>query len=132
MPCNGVSLERLIASSGVDLKPHGQDRIGHCPFHDDKTPSLVVSPKTNLWHCLGACQSGGSVIGWVMQMQGVSFRHAVEILKNDPSTLAASSSALRPVKRSTTNKLDVDHHPGIYGPRRVRPGGSGAYERPGV
>ena len=64
----------------------GADLIGCCPFHTDKTPSLkVISPKKNLWHCLGACQAGGSVIDWVMRMQRVSFRHAVELLRNDPS-----------------------------------------------
>lgn len=38
--------------------------LGRCPFHYDKTPSLVVSPESNLWNCLGACQTGGSVIDW--------------------------------------------------------------------
>ena len=71
---NEVSLIRLVESSGVELKPHGKDFIGRCPFHNDKTPSLVVSPETNLWHCLGACQIGGSVIDWVIKTQGVSFR----------------------------------------------------------
>jgi DNA primase len=59
-----VSLERLVEQHGVKLKRHGKDLIGRCPLHDDKTPSLVVSPKTNLWHCMGACQTGGSVIDW--------------------------------------------------------------------
>jgi DNA primase len=54
-----------------------------CPFHDDREPSLVVSPKKNLWHCLGACQAGGTVIDWVMKAEGVSFRHAVELLRAD-------------------------------------------------
>jgi DNA primase len=76
-----VSVERLIESAGVVLKPHGKDRVGLCPLHPDKTPSLVVSPKTNLWHCLGACQAGGSVIDWVMRFEGVSFRRAVERLR---------------------------------------------------
>jgi DNA primase len=95
-----VSLERLVESCGVVLKPHGKDRIGRCPFHDDKTPSLVVSPKANLWHCLGACQAGGSVIDWVMRFEGVSFRHAIELLRADYSPLAAA-----PVKVSTVPKL---------------------------
>lgn len=98
-----VSLERLVESSGVTLKPHGQDRIGRCPLHDDRTPSLVVSPDSNLWHCLGACQTGGSVIDWVMRTQGVSFRHAVEILRSDVPALAAPA---QPVKQSTTRKLN--------------------------
>lgn len=99
-----VSLIRLVEASGVELKPHGKDKIGRCPFHDDKTPSLVVSPESNLWHCLGACQTGGSVIDWVIKTQGVSFRHAVEILRDDIPALAAPA---QPVKKSTTKKLDV-------------------------
>ena len=78
-----VSVERLVEAAGIELKPHGKDRVGRCPFHDDKTPSLVVSPKTNLWHCLGACQVGGSVIDWVMRFEGVSFRRAVELLRQE-------------------------------------------------
>jgi DNA primase len=41
-----------------------------------------VSPRKNLWHCLGACQAGGSVVDWVMRAEGVSFRHAVELLRD--------------------------------------------------
>lgn len=73
-----VSIERLAEARGVELKRHGADLIGRCAFHDDKTPSLVITPAKNLWHCLGACQAGGSVIDWVMRAEGVSFRHAVE------------------------------------------------------
>ena len=67
-----ISLQRLAESTGITLKRHGADLVGLCPFHDDKTPSLVITPKTNLWHCLGACQAGGSVIDWVMKVEGVS------------------------------------------------------------
>ena len=62
-----VPLEGLVAASGVELKKAGADLVGRCPFHDDREPSLVVSPAKNLWHCLGACQAGGSVIDWVMR-----------------------------------------------------------------
>ena len=96
-----ISLERLAESAGIALKRHGKDLIGLCPFHEDHQPSLVISPEMNLWHCLGACQCGGSVIDWVMKLNGVSFRHAVELLRTNPA-LAASS---RPVKESTVRKL---------------------------
>ncbi len=95
-----VSLQRLAEGMGITLKRHGADLIGLCPFHDDHEPSLVISPKKNLWHCLGACQAGGSVIDWVMRVEGVSFRHAVELLQADYQPLAAG-----PVKRSTVQKL---------------------------
>ncbi len=59
-----IAVSRLVESSGVELKKHGKDWIGRCPFHDDKTPSLVITPAKNLWHCLGAYQTGGTVIDW--------------------------------------------------------------------
>jgi len=78
-----VALERLVEAQGVELRRHGANLIGRCPWHEDNGPSLVVTPSKNLWHCLGACQQGGSVIDWVMKARGVSFRHAVEILRSD-------------------------------------------------
>ncbi len=94
-----VSLLRLVEAKGVELVRHGKDWLGRCPFHADKTPSLVVSPGKNLWHCLGACSTGGSVIDWVMKAEGVSFRHAVELLRND----APPGDAI--VRQSTVPKL---------------------------
>src|SRR6266436_6436400 len=101
-----VSVQRLAEARGVTFKPHGSDLIGRCPFHDDKTPSLVVTPAKNLWHCLGACQAGGTVIDWVMKSEGVSFRHAVELLQNDSIAQAAASGSMSPPpKHSTVRKL---------------------------
>ena len=68
-------------AQGIELRRHGGDRIGLCPFHDDRNPSLVVTPSKNLWNFLGACGEGGTIVDWVMKTQGVSFRHAVEILR---------------------------------------------------
>jgi DNA primase len=59
-----ISLERLAVAKGVKLKKHGENLLGLCPFHDDREPSLVITPDKNLWHCLGACQTGGTVIDW--------------------------------------------------------------------
>ncbi len=97
-----VSLERLAEARGIELKRHGADLLGLCPFHHDHQPSLVISPKKNLWHCLGACRAGGSVIDWVMRAEGVSFRHAVELLRADQ---LPSGSNGAPPKQSTVRKL---------------------------
>jgi DNA primase catalytic core len=97
-----VALERLAEARGIRLVRHGADLLGLCPFHPDREPSLVITPAKNLWHCLGACQAGGSVIDWVMRAEGVSFRHAVELLRAD---LPLAASASRPVKLSTVPKL---------------------------
>ena len=72
-------LRALVEAAGVVLVHHGADWHGRCPFHDDRTPSLVVSPDKGLWHCLGACHTGGTAISWVMRARGVPFRRAVEI-----------------------------------------------------
>ena len=76
-----ISLERLVESEGVQLKRRGKDLVGCCPMHEDKTPSLVVSREKNLWHCMGACQTGGSVIDWVMRRQSLGFADAVAHLR---------------------------------------------------
>jgi DNA primase len=98
-----ISVQRLAEAQGVKLTRHGADLVGRCPFHDDRTPSLVITPAKNLWHCLGACNMGGTAIDWVMKAQGVSFRHAVELLKEGHFPLAVSP--VQPVKKSTVPKL---------------------------
>ena len=98
-----ISVQRLAEAQGVKLTRHGADLVGKCPFHDDRNPSLVITLAKNLWHCLGACNMGGTAIDWVMKAQGVSFRHAVELLKEDHFSLAAAP--VQPVKKSTVPKL---------------------------
>ena len=99
-----VAVERLAEARGVVFEKRGADLHGCCPFHEDKTPSLVVTPSKNLWHCLGACQQGGTAIDWVMKAEGVSFRHAVELLQNDYQPIAPATSGAAP-KHSTVRKL---------------------------
>jgi len=96
-----VSIERLVQAHGIELKPHGKNFVGRCPWHDDKTPSLVITPDKNLWHCLGACSKGGSVIDWVIRAHGVSYRHALEILRSDQ----IPSGPVRPVKHGSIPML---------------------------
>jgi DNA primase catalytic core len=98
-----ISVQRLAEARGVKLTRQGANLVGKCPFHDDRTPSLIITPATNLWHCMGACNVGGTVIDWVMKTDGVSFRHAVELLRADHFSLAADSS--QPVKHGTVRKL---------------------------
>ena len=92
-----VDLAELVTRSGVALKKAGRDLVGRCPFHDDDTPSLTVTPAKGLWHCMGACQMGGTAIDWVMKAQGVSFRHAVELLRAGeiPTVTGTAHSTVR-------------------------------------
>lgn len=100
---NEVSIERLVEASGITLKKSGKDLLGCCPFHADATASLVITPAKNLWHCFG-CGIGGGPIDWVIKKNGVSFRHAVELLRDGISFLAAGAE---PVKRTTVRTLDA-------------------------
>jgi DNA primase len=77
-----VSLVRLIEARGIALVKQGKDLAARCPFHEEATPSLVVSPAKNLFHCFG-CGAAGGPIDWVMKLDGVSFRRAVELLRQE-------------------------------------------------
>jgi DNA primase len=95
-----VSLARLIEGQGHTLISQGKDLACRCPWHaGDDTPSCVITPKTNLWHCFG-CDAGGSVIDWVMRTHQVSFRHACELLAKQHPALAAGSAEHAPPKLS--------------------------------
>jgi DNA primase catalytic core len=86
----------------LTLKKQGQDYFTCCPFHNDKTPSLSVTPDKNLWHCLGACQIGGSPIDYVMRRDGVSFKTAVGTLLTEHGEQANSPTPV--VHKSIENK----------------------------
>ena len=94
-----TDLAAVIRSRGVALKPAGGDLIGLCPFHDDQNPSLHVTPAKRLWRCV-ACQATGNVIQFVQRFDGVSFRHAYELLKNGAAFTGAPTC--QPVKKATT------------------------------
>lgn len=85
-----VPVQRLVEAAGIELKKSGKDLIGRCPFHDDATASLVVTPAKNLWHCFGY-DAAGDALQWVIKKNGVSFRHAVELLREGGGSLAAES-----------------------------------------
>ncbi len=99
-----VSVQRLAEARGIKLRRGGKELIGLCPFHKDTNPSLNIDPAENVWHCKGACGEGGDVIKWVMRAEGISFRHAVELLKRDYLPSAASATG-PPPKQSTVPKL---------------------------
>jgi DNA primase len=103
-----IPLVDVARARGVELQAHGANLIGLCPFHDDHEPSLVITPAKNLWHCLGACQQGGSVIDFIMKMEGVSFRHAVELLRTElPSLRRSSGHALAAAGSAPTLPVPV-------------------------
>jgi DNA primase len=87
MPWPADFLEELKARSGlaeivgrhVRLIRRGRELTGLCPFHAEKTPSFTVSEDKGFFHCFG-CGAHGNVIDFVMRIDGLDFREAVERL----------------------------------------------------
>lgn len=73
-----VDIVELIGDS-VRLEKKGRNYSGLCPFHDEKTPSFMVSPERGTWHCFG-CGKGGDVFSFVMEKEGLTFPEALEYL----------------------------------------------------
>ena len=68
-----------IISQFVKLKRRGQNFIGLCPFHQEKTPSFTVSPGKQIFHCFG-CGQGGNVFSFMMEHEKMTFPEAVRHL----------------------------------------------------
>ncbi len=98
-------LVALVQSRGVALKQQGSNWTGLCPFHDDrKTPNLIVTPGKGLFRCMASgCGKTGNAIQFVQWHDGVSFRHAFELLANG-GTVAFEQTGGR-TKVSTVPKL---------------------------
>jgi DNA primase len=69
-----------VISAYVPLKKAGRNFKGLCPFHSEKTPSFVVFPDSQSWHCFGACGTGGDVFTFVQKRENVDFGEALRIL----------------------------------------------------
>ncbi len=64
----------------LPLKRTGKNFKALCPFHQEKTPSFIVSPERQIWRCFGACQEGGDVIKFYMKWENIDFIEAVKEL----------------------------------------------------
>lgn len=69
-----------VISAYVPLKKAGRNYKGLCPFHSEKTPSFVVFPDSQNWHCFGACGVGGDVFTFIQKRENVDFGEALRIL----------------------------------------------------
>jgi DNA primase len=92
-----------IIGEYVPLKKQGQNYSGLCPFHEEKTPSFVVSPHKQIFHCFG-CGKGGNVYTFLMEKEGLSFlesvtrlakRYGVELPQREMSEAQKQKNAQR-------------------------------------
>ena len=68
-----------VISRYVPLKKFGRNYKAPCPFHNEKTPSFIVSPEKQIYHCFG-CGAGGNVFSFLMRYENLQFPEAVEML----------------------------------------------------
>jgi len=87
-----------IISEYVHLKQAGKSFKGLCPFHGEKTPSFMVSPEKQLFHCFG-CGEGGNVFNFLMKYEKINFFEAVKML-------AKKSGVSLPVDEEKENFLN--------------------------
>jgi DNA primase catalytic core len=91
-----TDLVRVVESYGIALKKAGQDHVGLCPFHEDRTPSLRVTQAKGLFRC-PACDASGNVIQFVARMESLTEREAaLKLLCAVPGVMRASQLVAPP------------------------------------
>lgn len=98
-----VPIEQIVGERVASLKRAGNSWKACCPFHQERTPSFVVSPERGTWHCFGACGTGGDVFDFLMRFDGVAFPEALEQL--------AARVGLEAPRRAASAGLRPDHQP---------------------
>ncbi len=91
---NSIDIVELI-SEYVHLKKAGQNWKGLCPFHTEKTPSFMVSPAKQIFHCFG-CGAGGDIFTFLMRYETLTFPEALNVLaKKAGVTLKVSKGSAK-------------------------------------
>lgn len=96
----------------VQLKKTGQNYKGLCPFHNEKTPSFIVSHDKQIFHCFG-CNEGGDIFAWVMKTDGMEFVEALKKLAADAGVTLTKS--YNPEKSDVREKLfDINEEACVF------------------
>ena len=75
---DAVRIEEVVGDF-VTLKKSGANYMACCPFHNEKTPSFVVSPSKGIYKCFG-CGESGTAVGFVMKHENLSYAEALKYL----------------------------------------------------
>ena len=96
-------IEEVVAGF-VQLKKRGANFIGHCPFHDEKTPSFTVSATKGIYKCFG-CGKGGNSVSFVMEHEHYSYPEALKYLA-DKYSIEVVEQELTPEQSIRANDRD--------------------------
>jgi hypothetical protein len=130
-----TDLVALARSRGVELNKHGsKDFAGKCPFHKEDTASFIVSPDKGLFHCMG-CGVAGNVIQFVEKFDGVSFRHAFELLDRGGAAAFKPLPGPGKVRGAILSRIGcpfevADEGSRLFDRRRRQPGGGAGHRAP--
>lgn len=97
-----------VIGARVTLKKSGRNFKGLCPFHNEKTPSFMVSPERQVWHCFG-CARGGSVIDFVMENERIDFVEALEQLAEKAGVTLERRAPDSPQSQIREKIYEVNH-----------------------
>src|SRR3989338_8643761 len=96
-----------VISEYFPLKPAGANWRARCPFHDERTPSFMVSKSKQIWHCFG-CGEGGDVISFVMKQEGLEFPETLRLLADKAGVrLRTEDPALRSERQKLTALMEA-------------------------
>jgi len=100
--------ERLNVSELIGeylkLEKSGNNYKALCPFHNEKTPSFMVNAERNFWYCFG-CQKGGDIFSFLMEIEGLEFREALERLAERTNVDLPKFQKIDPEEKSQKQKL---------------------------
>ncbi|MEK7533303.1 MAG: DNA primase [Patescibacteria group bacterium] len=97
-----------IVGKRVTLKKAGRNFKGLCPFHNEKTPSFIVSPDRQTFHCFG-CGKGGSIFDFVMLLDNIDFPEALETLAEQAGVKLERRMGDTPEAKQKQKILEVNH-----------------------
>ena len=93
-----------VISSHIPLKKIGRSYKALCPFHNEKTPSFIVSPQKQIYHCFG-CGAGGNVFSFLMRYENLEFPEVIEELAKKAGVALAHFSGEKKEFASLANQL---------------------------
>jgi len=100
-----LNIEEIVGQY-VKLKPAGRNLKGLCPFHNEKTPSFMVSPEKQIAYCFG-CHKGGDLFAFIEEVEGVEFKEAVNILADKAGIDVSKYNDSKPAKHTKSEKEEI-------------------------